>query len=408
MGCGASKTPPPQADLGLRAEAERIRAQKLANEQSAATSKSEPPEQRATFAVSTEPPPPALVNLIEQGNSLPDQLAGPYALDAYHANAAGAHRGFREWEGMRQWFSRNQALLDGCRSWGRLNLELPIDPEWMVAYGKLEGKGVQPKTIRPKLLAAKRGMVQAYEQAFASARSGSEDTFDRIALLPERRERAAQPAGGVLALYSGAICALPQLWELGVRAGEMSGEEGVELIWGLKLPIRLWDKLSSRYEGDLSRMTDCARLTAVFGSADGLEKAAGAVLESEECCSFRNRVAQPTSEGWRDLLFTIRCATGHLCELQMQIQQMRQALPQEQAVRVVKLCRRMLIAPAVTRDTYVGEVVDGEMRGEGGLNEAGEKEGMGAMVYASGDVYMGEWKEDQREGEGTYFFGVGE
>ena len=96
-----------------------------------------------------------------------------------------------------------------------------------------------------------------------------------------------------------------------------------------------------------------------------------------------------------------------------------------------KVCRRVLIAPIVAKDTYCLEVIGKELRGKGGRNAQGEPEGRGTMVYeeggmyegqwlagvrhgqgkntsATGNVYEGEYVKDQRHGHGKYTFADGE
>ena len=58
-------------------------------------------------------------------------------------------------------------------------------------------------------------------------------------------------------------------------------------------------------------MTDCARISLEFATAEGLERAAKFVLQSAS--TFKNRVANPTDEGYRDLMFTV-LIEGHVCE----------------------------------------------------------------------------------------------
>ena len=58
-------------------------------------------------------------------------------------------------------------------------------------------------------------------------------------------------------------------------------------------------------------------------------------------------------------------------------------------------------------DTYCREIKDGKPHGEGERNAAGEEEGYGVMVYASGDVYEGQWRAGRMEGEGTLDFADG-
>ena len=78
-----------------------------------------------------------------------------------------------------------------------------------------------------------------------------------------------------------------------------------------------------------------------------------------------------------------------------------------------KVCRRVLNAPIVTEDTYCLEVVETpglgmQPRGDGGRNEHGEEEGRGTMVYASGDMYEGQWRAGKKHGQGKYTVATGD
>ena len=75
---------------------------------------------------------------------------------------------------------------------------------------------------------------------------------------------------------------------------------------------RIWFKLHTKYGGDVSKVTDCARISLEFGTAEGLERAAKFVLQSAS--TFKNRLANPTDEGYRDLMFTV-LIEGHVCEV---------------------------------------------------------------------------------------------
>ena len=75
---------------------------------------------------------------------------------------------------------------------------------------------------------------------------------------------------------------------------------------------RIWFKLHTKYGGDVSKVTDCARISLEFATAEGLERAATFVLQSAS--TFKNRVANPTDEGYRDLMFTV-LIEGHVCEV---------------------------------------------------------------------------------------------
>ena len=75
---------------------------------------------------------------------------------------------------------------------------------------------------------------------------------------------------------------------------------------------RIWFKLHTKYGGDVSKVTDCARISLEFATAEGLERAAKFVLQSAS--TFKNRVANPTDEGYRDLMFTV-LIENHVCEV---------------------------------------------------------------------------------------------
>ena len=76
--------------------------------------------------------------------------------------------------------------------------------------------------------------------------------------------------------------------------------------------------------------------------------------------------------------------------------------------KMYKVCRRVLTGPIVKKDTYCLEVVGKELRGEGERNAQGEEEGRGTMVYASGDMYEGQWRAGKKHGQGKYTTATGD
>jgi hypothetical protein len=60
-------------------------------------------------------------------------------------------------------------------------------------------------------------------------------------------------------------------------------------------------------------VTDCARISLEFTAAEALEKAAKFILEGK-ASRFKNRMANPTAEGYRDLLFKVLIG-DHVCEV---------------------------------------------------------------------------------------------
>ena len=75
--------------------------------------------------------------------------------------------------------------------------------------------------------------------------------------------------------------------------------------------------------------------------------------------------------------------------------------------RKYKLCRRILGNPVVEKNTYCRELNDGKPHGEGEVNDAGKREGVGVMVYADGDMYEGQWRAGKKEGVGTLHLATG-
>ena len=70
-------------------------------------------------------------------------------------------------------------------------------------------------------------------------------------------------------------------------------------------------------------------------------------------------------------------------------------------------------------DIYVGELRDGQRSGHGtytyangdvyvGEFRGGQRNGQGTYSHANGDVYFGEFKDDKRNGQGTLTFGPGD
>ena len=72
-------------------------------------------------------------------------------------------------------------------------------------------------------------------------------------------------------------------------------------------------KLATKYDGDISCVTDCARISLEFKTMEGLLAAAEKLLG--RASTFKNRVANRTDEGYADLMFTLPMSNGHICEV---------------------------------------------------------------------------------------------
>ena len=81
---------------------------------------------------------------------------------------------------------------------------------------------------------------------------------------------------------------------------------------------RIWFKLHTKYGGDVSKVTDCARISIELTSAEALEEAANFLLQGpKKVCSFKNRIANPTAEGYRDLLLNVLFDGQQMGEVQI-------------------------------------------------------------------------------------------
>eukprot|EP00964_Phaeocystis_antarctica_P076509 scaffold47308_cov61-Phaeocystis_antarctica.AAC.6 len=94
-------------------------------------------------------------------------------------------------------------------------------------------------------------------------------------------------------------------------------------------------------------------------------------------------------------------------QVQLHLVEMIKAKKRGAGHNLYKVCRRVLSGPIVSKNTYCLEVVGKELRGEGERNAKGEQEGQGTMVFASGDMYEGQWLAGEKHGQGKDTYAVG-
>jgi hypothetical protein len=95
-------------------------------------------------------------------------------------------------------------------------------------------------------------------------------------------------------------------------------------------------------------------------------------------------------------------------QVQLHLVAMMKAKRHAPAHTVYKLCQRVLKNPIVAKSTYCLEITaKGELVGEGERNAEGKPEGRGTMVYASGNMYEGQWLAGRQAGEGRCTFATG-
>ena len=132
-------------------------------------------------------PPPSFAALIDAGTVVPDEHDGPYALSSYHRNVTGEHRGYKAQVGFDAWFATNKAIMARQTSWATIDFEAEdaVDPEYMFSYGRIDGKGVDMRELRPVVITAQAAMKAGYDAAFESARGkpGAAAGYDRKSVV---------------------------------------------------------------------------------------------------------------------------------------------------------------------------------------------------------------------------------
>ena len=352
--------------------------------------------------------------LVKEGTVVPDEKEGPYAFDSYHSNTIGKDRCYKNRGGEAAWYEENRERFAKETDWGTIDFETNgVDPDWMFSFGAIGGTTtVQMWKLRPVVERAQEAMKKQYGAAYekAKAQPGVAAALDRIEALEELAQKKVSQPGGtsltILDLYKGALSSLYRLWLFGVDAVEASGEAGVVLEWRIKKVRRIYYKLATKYKGDVSKVTDCAAISLVFASAEGLERAATWVRD--RAVTFKNRLKHPTDEGYRDLMFTVEKADGHVCEVQLHLKEMMDAKKSGAGHKMYKVCRLVPPNPKMEENTYCSAIENQQPVGTGELGADGKTpEGRGVMVYASGDMYEGQWKAGKREGQGTTRYAIG-
>lgn len=127
-------------------------------------------------------------------------------------------------------------------------------------------------------------------------------------------------AGNLDILYKEAEVAQKELYEQVTQvASETKGE--AKLPSSLKGRERAMEKVMADYKGDASKLVDIARGSIVYNSyADlmgGLESCDRKLTLVRE----KNRFAQPTPAGYRDILLNVKLSNGHIAELQLHLTQ---------------------------------------------------------------------------------------
>ncbi|MEP0757604.1 DUF4157 domain-containing protein [Coleofasciculus sp. FACHB-T130] len=127
-------------------------------------------------------------------------------------------------------------------------------------------------------------------------------------------------AGDLDKLYKQAEEAQPELYEKVTQiASETSGV--AKLPQALKGRERAMEKTMADYKGDVSKLVDIARGSIVYKSFPDLMGGLDVCNRNLTLVREKNRFAQPTPAGYRDILLNVQLSNGHIAELQLHLTQ---------------------------------------------------------------------------------------
>ncbi len=127
-------------------------------------------------------------------------------------------------------------------------------------------------------------------------------------------------AGNLDILYKEAEVAQKELYEKVTKvAGETGGE--AKLPSSLKGRERAMEKVMADYKGDASKLVDIARGSIVYNSYADLMGGIDICNKNLTLVREKNRFAEPTPAGYRDILLNVKLSNGHIAELQLHLTQ---------------------------------------------------------------------------------------
>lgn len=105
---------------------------------------------------------------------------------------------------------------------------------------------------------------------------------------------------------------------------ELSQKGGLVMLANIKGEKRAMEKAHHDYDGDLGQLRDIARATVAVDSVDDIGKTMGYLRSKgmQIVGQPKDRMANPTEEGYRDLLFNVRMPNGVISEVQVHLKPM--------------------------------------------------------------------------------------
>ena len=147
---------------------------------------------------------------------------------------------------------------------------------------------------------------------------------------------------------------------------ELSKPGPVLLTAPLKGKKRAQEKVDTDYDGDWSQLTDIVRATIAVDHVDEIDKTMGVLRKSgmKIARKPKDRFAEPTEAGYRDILMNVSFPNGHIGELQVHVKPMLQA--KDKAHKLYEQARNI---PTKAKEEGRDTMTDEEMNTVMGLNK---------------------------------------
>lgn len=119
-------------------------------------------------------------------------------------------------------------------------------------------------------------------------------------------------------LYRSAAKAKPELDNITDEVAQATGGAS-KIPDGLKGRERALEKITDDYGGDAAHVVDLTRSSIYYDSVDDMYRGFDALSERVDIVRVKDRVANPTSDGYRDMLVNVRTSDGHVGEIQVHL-----------------------------------------------------------------------------------------
>lgn len=341
---------------------------------------------------------------IQTGNVVPCESAGPLVPKSYHCNLSGLFMGFHSREVYEAWFEENRSALAEYETWSDVDFQI-TSAEWAMTFGHYSMGSVFPYyRMKGSLTKERNTAFERYKEATQKLADAEPEAY--ASLTDESSKYVSQGIGqrteqgveNITELYSKALLALPDLWNIALMIATAGGSS--DICWSVKKLLRLQKKVVEKGYGHPAAVSDVIRVSIFFPDLGSLRKGLDAALDGSgepECKNFdivavKNRfmngpILEQSRTGYNDFLLKMR-VSGHIGEIQCHVSPLYEVYG-DSGPNLSRWFNRLL-----QRD----DVFEGER------NEAGKFHGKGKMTFASGDIYEGDWANGEMNGQGTMTF----